>query len=36
VMIRDCCWPKSLDIPKSAIFGSILPSINIFCGLRSK
>lgn len=36
VKIRICCTPKRLDKPKSAIFGIIIKSINIFSGLRSR
>lgn len=34
VISRVCSWPKSLDSPKSAIFGTILSPNNILLGLR--
>jgi hypothetical protein len=36
VTIRDCLSWKILDKPKSVIFGTIVASINIFSGFRSR
>jgi hypothetical protein len=36
VMIRVCLSPKIFDKPKSAIFGTIVASISIFSGFRSR
>jgi hypothetical protein len=35
VVVLVCSSPKSLDNPKSAIFGTILSSSNMFAGFRS-